>query len=152
MIIPALLDVFPNAHFATPSRDPTATVPSLARTQEALINGFMLRADSPLCERGLLGRWTARESFGLREANIGSRFVGENINRCISVEYTNLLRDPVGTIAQIHRKAGLPSPTNEHIAAIERHLKEQPQGRHGRNQYSLEGYGLKEEDLEPRMV
>lgn len=147
--VPALLDVFPNAHFVTPTRNPIETVPSLARTQEALINGLMLRPDSELNDRRLLGRWTARESWGLREVNVGTRFVGKRVNSCISVSYTELLRDPVGTVALVHMKARLPSPSNEHIAAIKHHLKDQPQGKHGRNKYSLEQYDLVQGDLEP---
>lgn len=145
----ALAKTFPEAHFITPTRDPKQTVASLCRTQEAIINGFMLKPESILNDRRLLGRWTARESWGLRSVGITPEFEGEHAKNCVAVRYEDLVRDPVGTVAVIHKACGLQEPSKGHVEAIEKHLRDQPQGLHGRNKYSLEAYGLVETDLEP---
>ncbi|KAI9027064.1 P-loop containing nucleoside triphosphate hydrolase protein [Hyaloraphidium curvatum] len=147
-IIPSLLRAFPDAHFVSPQRDPRLTVPSLARTQEAVINGLHLREDSLLNDRRLLGRWTARESWALREVNLGP-FAGEWKDKLITMRYDVLIKDPVAAVAEVHRAAGLAPPSAEHAKEIARFLEEQPQGKHGRNKYSLEAYALTEKDLEP---
>lgn len=151
-LIPAMAEVFPDAHFVMPMRAAHESVASYCRTQEAIISGLLLKNDSPLADRRLLGRWTARDVWAMRNVGVSDKFVPKGLeNRFIRVQYEDLLKDPVGTVTEIHAKAGLRPPSQGHVDAIAKFLKETPQGRHGRNTYSLQEYGLEEDDLEPEM-
>ncbi|KAI9029265.1 P-loop containing nucleoside triphosphate hydrolase protein [Hyaloraphidium curvatum] len=150
LILPQLAKVFPEATFVSISRPAKESVPSLARLYEALGNGW-LKPDSLLADRRALGRWAAFEGWVLRTANLAPPFASPELaNRTVTLDYAELVADPIATVEKVHARAGLPPPSESHRQEMHSHLKERPQGKYGRHGHGVEEYRLDpDRDLSP---
>jgi hypothetical protein len=131
----ALLDTFPGALVVRLHRDPRQAVPSLASLVHCLHRMDSARTDPletgdyvvEMVDRGLASE---REARRLRpEAPI------------LDIDYQDLVRDPVGTVARIAAAAGA-ALDQEGVAAISAWLGDNPQHKAGRHVYSAEQFGM----------
>lgn len=67
------------------------------------------------------------------------------------VKYADLVNDPIKVVKEIYAAAGH-TYTETFDANMQQYIKENPQGKHGRNKYNLELYGLEEEDMQRRFA
>jgi hypothetical protein len=133
--LPALLAVYPDARVLRTHRDPTKTMPSSVST---LVHGRWTRSDhvdpTEIASSAVFGLGLMLNGIAAPDAALPPGQVAE-------LQYVDLLRDPVGAIAQAYDTLGcamapdLPDRIRAYLAA-------RPQGRGGAHQYSLEEYGL----------
>jgi nitrate reductase beta subunit len=57
------------------------------------------------------------------------------------VQYVDTVRDPIGTVRKIY-EAFDEELTTAALSAMESYMDDNPKGKHGKHEYSLEEYGL----------
>ncbi len=142
--IDALIETFPDVCVVWTHRNPlqcTASICSMTATLMAGRESFDPKELGPVVmefyasslDRGLAAR--ARHD--------AARFV--------DVDYRDFVSDPLRVAEQIYGHFGLPLGS-ETRAALEAHVREHPQGKHGRHEYSLDEYGLSPERVRDRFA
>ena len=66
------------------------------------------------------------------------------------LEYSDLVKDPISAVRNIYQHFKFPF-TEEAERRMRAYLADNPQHKHGRPKYSLEGYGLTEQDIREAM-
>jgi len=132
--IDPLIELFPDVCLVWTHRNPlesTASICSMTAALMAAREGFDPRELGP----PLLEYYAASLERGLaaRARRDSARF--------FDADYRRFLADPVGVAESIYAHFGLPLGPGV-IAALRRHARENPQGRHGAHEYSLADYGL----------
>ncbi|RUS17271.1 P-loop containing nucleoside triphosphate hydrolase protein [Endogone sp. FLAS-F59071] len=64
----------------------------------------------------------------------------------MELEYTDLVNDPIGAVDRIYKQFGYTS-SPEMREGMRNWLNENPQGKHGKHEYSLAEWGLSEQDI-----
>lgn len=67
-------------------------------------------------------------------------------SRVIDVDYNNTVKRPIDTVRNIYQRLGY-TYTKEFEALMQAYIEENPQGKGGRNQYSLEMFGLDGDEM-----
>lgn len=136
----ALLATYPDAKFIWTHRDPGKVIPSVI----SLIETF--RKATPGYDPKQLGReWATFEELGLhRGLSVRDRAIAPN--QIFDVHYSDVLRDPVGSIAAAFQHFGmtLSDQSRDNIRAF---VADNPQTKHGVHTYTAEQYGLDETRL-----
>lgn len=135
----ALLETFPDASVIVCQRDPKVALPSFASLCFALQS--MADAQVRPEDVGALCLRLAREGMR-RLAEVRRRFPG----RLIDLPYAELVAQPVQTVRQLYRRLGS-SDDARATARLEDWLYEDAQSRPPRHVYSLDRFGLTEEDV-----
>lgn len=135
LALEALAEVYPDARFVFPHRDPTVTVGSSANLVSVL-SGMGTDAD---WRREIGARWlelSGRMLDGMlafREARGDDRF--------LDIDYDALAADPLATAAKIYDWLGWPV-TGEAERAMRSYLEEATAGRFGVHRYDLAEFDL----------
>lgn len=131
--IDALLDELPEATVVMLHRDPMEVVPSSHSLFEAVHRAVSHAPDLP--------RMVAFNTRMLAEAaeRLAERRDAAG-DRIIDVGYRRLVRDPIGTVRDLHDRCGLPWD-DAHEARMRAWLASNPQHKHGKHRYSLARYG-----------
>lgn len=141
----AIFAVYPDARVVLTHRDPVEVVPSMASLHSVLRSTFSDGVDAK--EVGL--EMTRRWAEGMRRALAFRDSGSVPAKQFCDVQYTDLMRDPIGTVKQMYALFDL-----EFTAAAERRmlsfLAENPKDKHGRHRYSLEQFGLDAEQERER--
>ncbi len=138
-----LLTVFPNANIIQNHRDPLKVMPSLCslnalarsiysdKVEPAQIGSQRLDILTKIVDRGL----------SVRRNSSSKQF--------FDVNYTDLIKDPIGTVRRIYDYFGynFSQQMNENL---QRYIKENRQHKHGVHRYSLEQFDLKAEEVNER--
>ena len=139
-MIDALLTVYPGAKFIFLHRDPVRVVSSfsslVALTQgiySDTVSGRSVGAETSRILHGLLSR-----ALQARENWPSSHF--------IDVQYADLVRDPMGTVARIYDALGL-STSGSMKAAVAQLVAGAAGGKHTRHRYELAQFGLDVDQL-----
>lgn len=128
----ALARVFPDAFLVLAHRDPAHVLASVARLTEALRAPFTEAID-----RHAIGRKVAEDwQDGMRRMT-----ALPDTPRIAHVRYRDLVADPVGTVARIHARFGLPFGSGAR-ERVEARVARQPDGGYGANRYRPEEYGI----------
>jgi hypothetical protein len=143
--LPSLLEVLPAANVVMIHRDPVEVVPSFHKLTLSVHRVFSDAVDTRRVVE-LNTRWLhdlAQRSLDARPSLPSARI--------FDVGYRELLADPVGVVARIHERFGLPlaPPTRERL---ERYVAEHPQRQYGTNAYRVEDYGQRSEALAERFA
>ncbi|MCP5065089.1 MAG: sulfotransferase [bacterium] len=141
--IDALLEQLPDACIIMTHRDPLECIPSYCSMIEALMTsrGFAKLPD--LGERVL--EYLARSlERGLRAR------ANRDPAQFLDVDYRDFLTDPLATAAGIYEHFGLEFGTAAE-SALEAHVRENPQGKHGTHDYDLASYGLTPDAVTSRL-
>ena len=71
--------------------------------------------------------------------------------RILEIHYDDLIADPVAFVTRVHEAAGIPA-SGEHLDRVRAHLHHRPRHHFGRHGYSIEDYGLAEDDVRTRLA
>lgn len=135
-----LFAVFPDARIIVTHRDPLKVVPSsmslsLVTRPHALTNGKS-EAETLAYYRGM---WMDELSLMVERMLSSRDRLGEE--RFFDLHFHDFMRDPVETVRRAYAHFG-DELSAEAEAGMRRHLRHSPRGKHGKNAYTLEGYGL----------
>jgi hypothetical protein len=142
--IDALLDALPEAIVVQTHRDPVAQLASYLSLAE---NARSKSTDHPQRDADIETGVYLIETSIKRNAEARSRYPG----RVIDVRYNDMRRDPIGTVEEIYRRAGIEVSPALH-EALAAHASANKQGKHGEHRYSLADYGLKEAEIAERFA
>jgi len=144
----SLMQVYPDACIIHLHRDPIETIPSAA---SLFMTSWSIFHDKVLPEKvgqftlDLIGLWInqAMEDRKQAESNPDSKV------RFIDRNYKDLVVDPIATMRDLYNQCGL-----TWSSSVEQQMKlflaENCQHKHGKHQYSLEQFGLKEDQVRER--
>ena len=135
----ALRAVYPDARLVFVHRDPVRVLLSVARLTEVLRRPFTRRIDRAEIGRQESARWLE----GAQRMIAAGADVGLPERVC-HVHHTDLVSDPLGTVAAVYRHFGLPL-TDAAQSAIARYLRQEPNGGYGAHLYRFDEYGLDED-------
>ena len=138
--MPALREVYPDAIFVQPHRDPTTVIASISQLIRVIRDPAYDGQDSHALGRELLHLW----HDGL-ERLMAYRRAHPDLP-IYDMRYKDLVRDPVGAVKGIYDHFGW-TFTEETAEGIRRWLRENPADKHGKRSYSLEEFGLTEDDI-----
>lgn len=138
---PKLFETFPDATVVACHRDPKIVIPSFARLMEAGRRMGSEHVDPHEVGADTLALWSAQ----LRQ-NLADR-ASLDPARIIDVQYSRIRDDASTVIAEIYARAGR-EITPEAAAAFADYETRRPEGAFGQNDYSLEQYGLTEDQIE----
>ena len=126
-----LLEMFPDAQLIMPHRTPFQTIPSACKLLEQFRKPF---SDAPIrpMESVLGFSWAVTQHLALRDTN-GIKY--------LDYPYEQLMRDEIGTIAQVYRYLGM-ELSDAATARIKQWSAENSQHKHGAFSYSLAEFGL----------
>lgn len=136
----ALFDVWPDATVIQLHRHPFEALPSLASLCASLH-----AIDHPRLDPHAVGRYALElAGAGLDAMHTARETLGSA--RIIDVRYRDFVADPVGTVHALLER--LDSPVNPGVThRIEDWLAAHPKDARGRHRYSLEQFGLSEDEL-----
>jgi hypothetical protein len=143
--LPALLQVYPDARFVVPHRDPSVSLASACDFWELQMRAFTPRVDT----EALGEHWLAVNCDALECLQV---FLDELVDsaRVVELQYAEL-RDPLGAVGRIYDELEIPmtAETEQRMADF---LARHRPGQHGAHEYSLERYGLDPERVAARFA
>jgi len=143
----ALLDVFPDACLIFTYRKMTEVIPSFCST---VAKGTQIFGDFDANYGKRVTRMVAE--FANRGVATMKRFENEPKEKqpFYNVEYSEMIKNPIEIIRGIYDQYGI-AFTADAEERMRSWLANNPQHKHGRHQYSMEEYGLTEEDITSTM-
>jgi hypothetical protein len=141
--VDALLRVFPRGTVLWTHRDPARTIPSACSLLTYLRGGGG--------DKSAFARYILEMQAKLIDLAIQRRDASPDRDRVIDVRQPDLARDPVGTIREAYRGAGLPFTRAFETALVDR-LRNRPRGQHGRHDYEAEDFGLDPDQIRGRFA
>lgn len=138
--VPELLGVYPDALLVQPHRDPVAVIASISSLISTLRQRTFGQVDAEALGREMIHLWGS----GL-EKFMEFRRSNPQVPVC-DVAFADLVADPVATCGAIHDHFGLPYG-DESREAVARWWAENPPNKDGRHDYSLDDWGLSEEEV-----
>jgi hypothetical protein len=137
-----IVEMFPDACIVVTHRDPRECVGSYCSMMAALMDQ---RRTDPRALGPVVLEYLARKM----ERAMAARARLDD-KRFLDLRYTDFVADPLAAARRIYAHFELPLPAGT-AAALERHVREHPQGRHGAHEYGLEEYGLTPERVIERL-
>lgn len=139
--VPEILKVYPDARFVMTHRDPLQTLASIAKLTTNLRSMRSAGAVDP----AQVGRDMLH--FIKRHVDRIMAFDKDEVgSRVVHVDYYALVADPVGQMRRIHAGIGMDTPDSVAEAVGDWH-RANPKNARGRNEYTLEQYGLNEGEV-----
>jgi len=129
----------PSVRFVQTHRDPVKAAGSLASLCYSMFAVTSARVDARECGELalLLMQWMA-------ERCVQQRSQGQL--PVVDVQYSDLIKDPLGTVRRIHGEHGL-GWTSETEHAVQEGIARRPQHKQGRHRYDLSDFGLTAEEI-----
>lgn len=121
-------------------RDPVDGVPSFCRLMETWTSIFFKDQFFDLGQLGRLNLWMCKLSWDRVMAWQRKTDPAMYYN----IQYTTLIKDPVGEVEKIYNHFGIPMDEEARAASMN-YLNNNKQGKHGRAGYTAERYGLSKE-------
>ena len=135
------LKVFPNATVVQTHRDPRKTLPSFCSMVAHNRAIFSDRVDP----REIARHWI-RKTHRMVELTMEVRARADS-DRFIDVSYYDLIKDPLGQLRRVHRKARIDFD-DEAMQIAEKYMNRNPKNRFGKHVYQLSDFGLDEKMIE----
>jgi len=134
--------VFPDALIVQTHRDPAAAIPSLCSTVRATLKVFGTYIDPADIGRSVVNSFAATMTRAM-ESRQALR------NTVVDVKYADLERAPLDIVRQLYQRLAL-----ELQPAVEQRMTEwlqsHPKHEHGEHRYSLDEFGLSDEEIRER--
>jgi len=130
-----ILTVYPDARFVMTHRDPVQTLASIAKMTFSLRGMRMSKVDPAVVGRDML-HFVQRHIDRIMAFDHGP--LG---GRVVHVDYYALIADPVEQMRRIHAGIGIETP-DDIAAAVGAWHSANPKNARGRNEYTLEQWGL----------
>jgi len=140
--LPALFAAYPDAGMIFTHRDPTEVAASLASLTTHLRDTFSETVDPKAVGAEMTERWARGIYRALEDRDAGHA----RPEQFYDVRYTDLVRDPIGTVRRLYAHYELPF-TAAAEDRMRRFLAENPKDKHGQHAYTLEDLGLDADDL-----
>ena len=140
--VDTLLESFPNATLIQPHRDPHKCIPSFAKFTTGLVGVY---ADS--LDKHKHGAATLKDWRLAMERYLSVREDLKLDDRILDVEYETVRHDPMSIIREAYARSPYSLSDEADQTMLEWH-NENVQGKHGSHEYSLEEFGLSQEDIE----
>ncbi len=146
MSLDALITAYPDARFVWTHRDPAVVIPSVVS-----FTGYIRSLATPEYDPKRYGpEWTTLEELVLRRGlDFRDRLIDPDC--VIDIDYHDLMRDPVGTIATVCGHAGIVFDDAD-AQAVCGFVDDHPRAAHGEHRYTAEEYGLDERGLRRRFA
>lgn len=145
LALDALLAQYPDAHLVVTHRDPVPVVGSLCSLARSL-SGTFTDADHTAY---IAAHWVdVAEAIVTRTADARARHPGTPF---LDVDYANLLAAPLDVVRAIYAFDGM-ELTSEVEARMRVYLADNVQGKFGRHTYSLDEFGLREDEIRERLA
>jgi hypothetical protein len=135
-----LLDTFPDATVVHCHRDPATVVPSFCGLVE-----IIRTVRGQTVDRAELGQFLLQQLAEQWEQNLAQRPLVP-ASRLLDVDYADIVADPIAVIRRVLAAHGT-SFSDDDGAAVQAWGEANPPGKFGRHSYSLEQYGLDEEQV-----
>jgi hypothetical protein len=140
----ALLAEYPDAVFVWTHRDPAKVVPSAIS-----LTSFMRQSNDPDLDLVRFGReWVVVEELALHRG-LATRDRDADDTRHVDVDYQELMRDPIESVAAVCERVGVDFGDGSRLA-VQRWLDSHPQDKHGVHRYTPEDFGLDADRLRAR--
>ncbi|MET0659985.1 MAG: sulfotransferase, partial [Steroidobacteraceae bacterium] len=140
--LPLLFKYFPDAIVVHPHREPGVAVSSFASLALAARRANQYTADAHEAGRYCLDYCAGRMQTYVRDrATLGRE------RQIVDVSYRDVVRDTEGVVRKVYEAAGIPL-TPEVLEAMRAWERGHPQHKHGGHQYSLEEFGLSQDEAE----
>lgn len=135
-----LTTVYPDAQLVMTHRDPAEVVASACSLLQAVREMFSDEVDPRAIAEALI------ETFDLMIVRQEAYRVKHGAGAIYDIDYTALVRDPVGEMRKLYAHFDEPL-TPEAEAAMQAFLAANPKGKHGKHEYSLTDFGLTREGV-----
>ena len=139
--IPTLLRTYPDACLVWTHRTPLDTLASLSSLCTELRRVFSDEVNPKAIGPELAATWSEGVKRAMAALDSGTIPSG----RILHVPYDTLIRDPLATVRKVYDQFGLPGFENAE-ARLRDFPMNNPKGRFGRHDYSLEQFGLDMEE------
>lgn len=136
LAIPEILRVYPDAKFVMTHRDPVQTLASISKLSSKL---RATRCDAPV-DLHDIGR-DMLHFVGRHIDRIMDLADQPHADRVVHVDYYALVGDPASAMLDVHTALGLDTP-DEVRRAVTDWRRENPKNARGKNEYTLEQFGL----------
>lgn len=138
--VPELLSVYPDAILVQPHRDPATVIASISSLIATLRQNTFGAVDPIALGQEMIQLWGSglQKFMAFRRANPDVTVY--------DLDYRDIVRDPAGTVAAIHRYFDLPW-TGDDAAAVAAWWEANPKDKAGRHHYSLDDWGLTRGDV-----
>ena len=134
-----LLGVFPDATVVQTHRDPVKVVSSFA---SMITYGRHIASDA--VDPITIGKYWNWRIGVMLQRSMDQRPAGDD--RFIDVQFSELMGDPIATIAEIYRTAGR-ELTDDTVTRMHRWLAANPRGKHGAHHYRASDHGLDDDAI-----
>jgi hypothetical protein len=146
--IDTMLRHYPNTALIMTHRRLDELLPSLCRLAWEFVSFYLDQSDST--SRAIVTKRAVQQFDIMIERIMDFRTRPNNLKTTVfDVMYDQLTEQPIATVRRIYEHFGL-AWSQEFEAAMSVWLQDNPQGKQGRNTYSLTEYGLTHEDIEQR--
>jgi hypothetical protein len=140
----ALLAEYPDAVLVWTHRDPAKVLPSAIS-----LTSFMRQSNDPDLDLVRFGReWVVIEELALQRG-LATRDRDGAGTRHIDVDYQELMRDPVASVAAVCAEAGVPFDEGSR-RSVQEWIDGHPQDKHGVHRYGPDDFGLDADRLRAR--
>lgn len=144
LYIAALLGAYPDALIVQTHRDPTDVIGSLCSLYETLRRPWSTRTDVS----GQAAADVAYTAQGVQRAVRYRRDHPDLDARVHDLAFKDFMADPASALASLHARLGL-ELSDEARAAMLGYLHDRPREKYGKHSYSLDQFGLDQDDLAP---
>jgi hypothetical protein len=131
-----ILEVYPDARFVMTHRDPIQTLASISKMTFNLRGVRAGKSVDPMQVGSDMMHFVQRHIDRILEFDRG-----EQGRRVVHVDYYALVANPVAALQEIHAGLGIESPA-EVVEAVSQWRRANPKNARGRNDYTLEQWGL----------
>lgn len=143
LYLDALTQVYPDAQFAMTHRDPLEVVGSACSLCATVRPIYADKVDGRRVADMLM------ETFDLMIARQAAYRAKHGADAIFDIDYAEQVRDPVGTMRRLYAHFDEPfTPVVED--AMRACLNENPKGKHGKHSYTLEQFGVTEDEVRER--
>ena len=127
--------VYPDAQFVMTHRNPVDVLGSACSLHKAVRPLFSSEVDHKAIGDNLIA------TFDIMIERTNAYLEAHGDDAIYHLRYPDLTRDPIGELKKIYAHFN-ETWTPEAETAMQRHMAENPKGKHGRHEYSLTDYGL----------
>jgi hypothetical protein len=133
-----LIELFPDCSIIITHRNPLECVTSYASMMAALMNHreFDKKSLGPVVLEYLASKMD--KAMQVRQQTNPTRF--------LDIQFEDFINTPLETAERIYRHFNLPM-TDEIKNIMQKHIHQNPMGKHGKHEYQLEEYGLSETQI-----
>ncbi|MFC1748089.1 sulfotransferase [Pseudomonadota bacterium] len=135
-----LLTVFPDACIVQLHRDPIKIMASACSLIESVRQLW-----SPEVDLKVVGKDIYNELYMMLNHSIQSR-KETGMKNIIDIKYDDLVQSPIATVNKIYQYFSYPM-SEDFEENMLKHISDNPQHKHGVHSYSLEKYGLNEDEV-----